>query len=67
MPGCIMTISEYIFPEIATKSNKIYFNTFQFTFHGHIYFQVTSFTFRNLFTLPFSDLGGFESEQTRTN
>jgi len=28
IPGCIKTISDYIFPEIATKSNRIRFNTF---------------------------------------
>jgi len=38
IPDCIKTISAYIFPEIATKSNTIRFNTFP-VYISRLYFS----------------------------
>jgi len=61
---CIKTISAYIFPEIATKSNKFRFNTFP-VYISRPYFLLSDVVHGDLFTLPFLDTISYESHSTR--
>jgi len=65
MPECIKTKSAYIFPEIATISNKIRFSTFAVYISLPYFFLSDVMYFRKSFHFTFLDTISYESHSTR--